>query len=60
MRFVDIITIEPGKRGGKPGIRGPRITVYEVLNMPADGMSYAELLDEFPDLREQGVLACLA
>jgi uncharacterized protein (DUF433 family) len=60
MKYEDIITIEPGKRGGKPCIRGLRITVYEVLNMLANGMSHAELLDEFPDLTEQDILACLA
>jgi len=60
MKYEDIITIEPGKRGGKPCIRGLRITVYEVLNMLANGMSYSELLEEFPDLTEQDILACLA
>jgi uncharacterized protein (DUF433 family) len=60
MKYEDIITIEPGKRGGKPCVRGLRITVYEVLNMLANGMSHAELLDEFPDLTEQDILACLA
>jgi uncharacterized protein (DUF433 family) len=60
MKYEDIITIEPGKRGGKPCIRGLRITVYEVLNMLAQGMSHAELLSEFPDLTEQDILACLA
>lgn len=60
MKYEDIITIEPGKRGGKPCIRGLRITVYEVLNMLAHGMSHAELLNEFPDLTEQDILACLA
>jgi uncharacterized protein (DUF433 family) len=60
MKYEDVITIEPGKRGGKPCIRGLRITVYEVLNMLANGMSHAELLDEFPDLTEQDILACLA
>jgi uncharacterized protein (DUF433 family) len=60
MKYEDIITIEPGKRGGKPCIRGLRITVYEVLNMLANGMSHTELLDEFPDLTEQDILACLA
>jgi uncharacterized protein (DUF433 family) len=60
MKYEDIITIEPGKRGGKPCIRGLRITVYEVLSMLANGMSHTELLEEFPDLREQDILACLA
>ncbi|HXJ12452.1 MAG TPA: DUF433 domain-containing protein [Candidatus Limnocylindrales bacterium] len=60
MKYEDIITIEPGKRAGKPCIRGLRITVYEVLSMLANGMSYAQLLEEFPDLTEQDILACLA
>jgi uncharacterized protein (DUF433 family) len=60
MKYENIITIEPGKRGGKPCVRGLRITVYEVLNMLANGMSHAKLLEEFPDLTEQDILACLA
>ena len=60
MKYEDIITIEPGKRGGKPCVRGLRITVYEVLNMLANGMSHTELLEEFPDLTERDILACLA
>ncbi len=60
MKYEDIITIEPGKRGGKPCIRGLRITVYEVLNMLASGMSHTEILKDFPDLTEQDILACLA
>lgn len=60
MKYEEIITIEPGKRGGKPCVRGLRITVYEVLDMLASGMSHAEVLKEFPDLTEQDILACLA
>jgi uncharacterized protein (DUF433 family) len=60
MKYEDIITIEPGKRGGKPCVRGLRITVYEVLNMLANGMTHSELLEDFPDLTEQDILACLA
>jgi uncharacterized protein (DUF433 family) len=60
MKYEDIITIEPGKRGGKPCVRGLRITVYEVLDMLASGMSHAEILNDFPDLTEQDILACLA
>jgi uncharacterized protein (DUF433 family) len=48
MMYSDIITIEPGKRGGKPCVRGLRITVYEVLDYLASGMSHADLLKEFP------------
>jgi len=60
LNYHDIITIEPGKRGGKPCIRGMRITVYDVLEYLASGMSQAELLKEFPYLTEDDVRACLA
>ena len=52
------ITIEPGKRGGKPCIRGMRITVYDVLGYLAAGTTEAELLDQFPELTHEDVLAC--
>ena len=54
------ITIEPGKRGGRPCIRGMRITVYDVLSYLAAGMSIAEILDDFPYLTSEDVQACLA
>lgn len=60
MTYSDIITIEPDKRGGKPCIRGLRITVYDVLEYLASGMSNAEILREFPYLTEQDIRACLA
>ena len=60
MKYEGIITIEPGKRSGKPCVRGLRITVYEVLDMLASGMSHEEILKDFPDLTEQDILACLA
>jgi uncharacterized protein (DUF433 family) len=60
MNYQDIITIEPGKRGGKPCIRGMRITVYDVLEYMASGMSQAEVLKAFPYLTEEDILACLA
>ncbi len=60
MKYQKFITIETGKRGGKPCVRGLRITVYEVLNMMANRMSHAEILKDFPDLTEQDILACLA
>jgi uncharacterized protein (DUF433 family) len=53
MDYSKIITIEPGKRGGKPCIRGLRVTVYDVLDYLAGGMSHAELLREFPYLTEE-------
>ena len=59
MSYRDIITVEPGKRGGKPCIRGIRITVGDVLGRPAAGMSVREILDDYPDLTEQDIQACL-
>ena len=56
---LNIITIEPGKRGGKPCIRRMRITVYDVLGWFAAGMSQAEILDDFPELTEEDIRACL-
>jgi uncharacterized protein (DUF433 family) len=55
-----IVTIEPGKRGGKPCVRGLRITVYDVLEYLASGMSEAEILADFPDLTSDDIRACLA
>jgi uncharacterized protein (DUF433 family) len=60
MEYSKIITIEPGKRGGKPCIRGLRITVYDILDNLAGGMTHAEILKEFPYLPEEDILACLA
>jgi uncharacterized protein (DUF433 family) len=60
MRYQDIITIEPGKRSGKPCIRGMRITVYDVLSYLASGMSYEEILEDFPYLTQEDILACLS
>ena len=60
MDYQHIITIEPGKRGGKPCIRGLRITVYDVLEYLASGMSEADILADFPDLTQQDIHACLA
>ena len=60
MNYQQIITIEPGKRGGKPCIRGMRITVYDVLEYLASGMSQEEVLKEFSYLTEEDILACLA
>lgn len=54
------ITIEPGKRSGKPCIRGLRITVYDVLNMLAEGMSHEEIIEDFPKLTKEDILAVLA
>ena len=60
MSYKDIITVELGKRGGKPCIRGMRITVYDVLEYLAAGMSTGEILFDFPYLTEEDILACLA
>ena len=60
MDYSQIITIDPGKRSGKPCIRGLRITVYDVLGYMADGMSQEEILADFPDLTEADIRACLA
>jgi uncharacterized protein (DUF433 family) len=59
MQFKDIITMEPGKRGGKPCIRGMRITVYDVLDYLASGMTEHEILQDFPYLTKEDLLACL-
>lgn len=60
MEYQHIITIEPGKRGGKPCVRGMRITVYDVLEYLASGMTEEEILNDFPDLTQEGIRACLA
>jgi uncharacterized protein (DUF433 family) len=59
MNYKDIITIEPGKRGGKPCIRGMRITVYDVLEYLASGITNEEILDDFPYLTKEDICACL-
>jgi uncharacterized protein (DUF433 family) len=60
MDYAGIITMESGKRSGKPCVLGLRITVYDVLEYLASGMSHEEILKEFPDLTEQDIRACLA
>lgn len=60
MDYSRIITIEPDKRGGKPCIRGLRITVYDILDYLASGMSVDEILADFPDLTGEDIRACLA
>ena len=54
------ITVEPGKRGGRPCVRGMRITVFDVLSYLAAGMSAEEILDDFPYLSADDIRACLA
>jgi len=60
MDYRKIITIEPGKRSGQPCIRGMRITVGDVLEYLAGGMTIPEILEDFPELNQDDVLACLA
>jgi uncharacterized protein (DUF433 family) len=60
MDYQKIITIEPAKRGGKPCIRGLRITVYDVLEYLASGMTAQQILEDFPDLTSEDIRACLA
>ncbi len=60
MEYRDRIIIEPGKRGGKPCIRGLRITVQDVLEYLASGMTVEETLRDFPDLTREDIQACLA
>ena len=60
MSYRERITIEPGKRGGKPCIRGLRITVYDILEYLAGGMSEQQILEDFPDLQIEDIRACLA
>ena len=60
MDYTGIITIEPGKRSGQACIRGLRITVQDVLEYLASGMSPEEILTDFPDLTAEDIRACLA
>ena len=59
VKYQEIITIEPGKRCGKPCIRGMRITVYDVLSYLAAGMTTQEILKDFPYLTKEDIQACL-
>lgn len=58
--YKKIITIEPGKRGGKPCIRGMRITVSDILGWLASGMTNAEILEDFDELNEDDIYAALS
>jgi uncharacterized protein (DUF433 family) len=59
MSYRDRITMDPGKRGGKPCVRGLRITVFDVLEYLASGMTHEEILRDFPDLQAEDICACL-
>ena len=58
--YKEIITIDPGKRFGKPCVRNMRITVYDVLGWLASGMSSVEIIEDFPELTKDDISACLA
>jgi uncharacterized protein (DUF433 family) len=60
MDYKERITIEPGKRGGRPCIRGLRITVYEILDYLAADMTEGQILSDFPDLEAEDIRAVLA
>lgn len=60
MDYAEIITMEPGKRSGKPCIRGFRISVSDVLDYLASGMTIREILADFPELTDEDIRACLA
>lgn len=60
MRFEDFIVVTPGIRGGKPCIAGTRITVYDVLEYLAGGMTESQILTDFPNLKQEHIRACLA
>lgn len=60
MDYHRVITIDPAKCGGKPCIRGMRITVYDVLDYLASGMSEDQIVRDFPDLTREDIHACLA
>lgn len=60
IKYQDIITIEPGKRSGKPCIRGLRITVYDILEYLASGMTQEEILEDFDYLTKEDIQACFA
>ena len=60
MDYHRVITLDPAKCGGKPCIRGMRITVYDVLDYLASGMSEDQIVQDFPDLTREDIRACLA
>ena len=60
MTYQDVITIEPGKRGGRPTVRGTRIAVADVLGWLAAGMTYEQIVADYPELTVDHIRACLA
>ncbi len=59
MKYQDYIEIIPGKRSGKPCIKGTRITVYDVLGWLANGMNTEDIIEDFPELNQQQIQSCL-
>ena len=60
MNYQNIITFEKGKRSGKACIRNMRITVYDVLEYLASGMTIEEIINDFPELTKEDILACFS
>lgn len=60
MNYAEYIEINPGKRFGKPVIIGTRISVYDILNWLAEGMTFSDIIYDFPELNEQQIKACLS
>jgi uncharacterized protein (DUF433 family) len=60
MNYQDVISIEPGKRGGRPCVRNTRIAVADVLGWLAAGMTHEQIMSDYPELTENDILACLA
>jgi uncharacterized protein (DUF433 family) len=58
--YQERITLAPGKRGGKPCIRGLRITVYDVLDWMSQGMTEPQIIEDYPELTVEDIRACLA
>lgn len=58
--YKELITIDPNKRFGRPCVRNTRITVYDVLAWLSKGMTSAEIIEDFPELKEEDISACLA
>ena len=59
MNYRERITVEPGKRGGRPCVRGLRITVYDVLDQLSAGMTAEQIIEDFPELELEDIRACL-
>lgn len=60
INYTDYIEVNPEKRFGKPTIKGTRITVYDILNLLAHGQTTQEIIEDFPELKEEQIQACLA